>query len=541
MKNDETYSKNNHKDKNKLMPLKSTENVLKLLEQSSTMNSSKTPNLLSPKGQESNNKMGFKANEITYKNLDFKYNPNNNNNNTPPLFINSNQVNNIINNNNNYNNNHNSKLQNFNSTSGNNENSPKNKDLTKETFKNLFKLNYELNIYLEPNKPLRFNTIENSIQQPHKASKSHFSHSTRNFNNTLLTNSNNANNAKTNFNQINNKNFNSKNQSSNLNFNKTSNLRKSYYQKFEPELQMINLDKYSSLVTETMGNYRIESLPADLNNENLNDDILQTHNRTLGFPSFNKTLIGKSNQHLNITYGDNAFMKINVNDKEYVNPIDSLKILDTNKNIFSNVSTSLINIQKMYYDKTINGIEKYNEFKKNMCKVRISNIMPKNTDFLSLFKSKDSLLGEKNSNPLAYGTAQSSSNLNGLVKNNLAEAANKGNRNLNEAESSHSNKERSAESIEKEKILEKQREKERERERERENRREKKKKNEIKFKNKIMRPDEMELYAHYKYSTKNFPEGREQFAFDYNLAEIVLFGGIVTNKNNHVWTLDPSN
>ncbi len=550
MKNDENYYKNNNfKDKNKLTPLKLSDNFLHT-ELSPTNASLKSPYLQSPKGQDYNSKESFKANETQaknsnnnlYKKSDFKsyannINTNNNenrnlinlksrhnlnsNNNAPPLYLNSNQVNNannIYNKNNKF---HNTNLTEIYASS------PANKDFPNM---DLFKLSNELNLYLDTNKSSRFNTLENR-KNPHKGSKSLFSHK----NNNLLTTSYNKNNSKNYFNLNTNTKLNSKNTTSYLN--KSSNLRKSYYQKIEPQLEMVNLEKYSNLMTETMGNYRIESLQADLNNEK-NDEILQTNNRTLGFTAFNKTLLGKSQfNNLNITYGENAFMKINVNEKEYVNPTDSLKILDTNKNIFDNLCTSSINIQKMYYDKTVNGIEKYNEFKKNMCKVRISNIMPKNTDLLMLFKSKESLLGDKGANLLVNGTHQSSNNLSGIAKNNFTSAANKGN--LNQAGDFDPNKERSAESIEKEKILEKQRGKERERERERE--REKKKKNEVKFKNKVIRSDEMELYAYYKYSTKNFPEGREQFAFDYNLSEIVLFGGIVTNKNNHVWTLDPSN
>lgn len=525
MKNDGNLNKYN--TKSKLTLLKSSDNILEL-EPSTSNNSLKSPNLLSVKAQDGN-KINFKQKEnqgINSNNhnkiFEFKENfsniqvnnknNNNMNNNFPSIFINPSPVNNGVNN---------ARLnKNFNSTVME-SNSPINKNLTHETLKDLFKLNSELNMYLDPNKSTRFRTIEDE-KIKHKTSKSHFSHRLRPFNNTLL----NQNNTKT-FISTN------KNQNSNNIFNKTSKLRKNYNQNIEPELQMINLDKYNTLVTETMGNYRIESMPADLNNENL-DEILQTQNRTLGFPAFNKTSIGKSNNNLNITYGENAFMKIMINEKDYVNPSNSSKILDTNKNIFNNISTSLINIQKMYYDKTINRIEKYNEFKKNMCKVRVSNIMPKNTDFLMLFKSKDSII-DKNPNLMMKGSSQSNNNLTGLLKNNLTSKSG------SETPFGGSNKERSAESIEKEKILEKQREKERERERERENRKEKKKKNEIKFKNKIIRPDEMELYAYYKYSTKNFPEGREQFAFDYNLSEIVLFGGIVTNKNNHVWTLDPSN
>ena len=67
----------------------------------------------------------------------------------------------------------------------------------------------------------------------------------------------------------------------------------------------------------------------------------------------------------------------------------------------------------------------------------------------------------------------------------------------------------------------------------------KKKKEDNRFRNKIIRPGEMELYACYKTGQKNFPEGREQFAFNYNISEIILFGGIVTNKSNNVWVLDP--
>lgn len=51
--------------------------------------------------------------------------------------------------------------------------------------------------------------------------------------------------------------------------------------------------------------------------------------------------------------------------------------------------------------------------------------------------------------------------------------------------------------------------------------------------------DNLRLYASYMYANKNFPEGREQFAFNYNLSDVVLYGGIVSNKNNNVWSLDP--
>ena len=50
-----------------------------------------------------------------------------------------------------------------------------------------------------------------------------------------------------------------------------------------------------------------------------------------------------------------------------------------------------------------------------------------------------------------------------------------------------------------------------------------------------------ELFGRYIYTNKNFPESREQFTFTYGLLDIILFGGIVVNKSNHMWSLDPSN
>jgi hypothetical protein len=51
----------------------------------------------------------------------------------------------------------------------------------------------------------------------------------------------------------------------------------------------------------------------------------------------------------------------------------------------------------------------------------------------------------------------------------------------------------------------------------------------------------IELYSYFIYPQKNFPEGREQFSISNDSNEIVLFGGIVSNKNNNIWSLDPVN
>ncbi len=50
----------------------------------------------------------------------------------------------------------------------------------------------------------------------------------------------------------------------------------------------------------------------------------------------------------------------------------------------------------------------------------------------------------------------------------------------------------------------------------------------------------VELYASYIYGNKNFPEGRDQFSLTNDMFDVILFGGIVSNQNHIIWSLDPS-
>lgn len=50
-----------------------------------------------------------------------------------------------------------------------------------------------------------------------------------------------------------------------------------------------------------------------------------------------------------------------------------------------------------------------------------------------------------------------------------------------------------------------------------------------------------DMYGYYIYSSKNFPEGREQFSWSKDGSDFLLFGGIVSNKTNYIWNLDPVN
>ena len=266
------------------------------------------------------------------------------------------------------------------------------------------------------------------------------------------------------------------------------------------EIELFPLNKFSSLITESMANYKIESTQPD-DNDSRNGD---NYNKTK-LNLFLKT--NKKKNNFNNTHGENSFIIVDCPKKEYQNPLDSLKILRTNKNIYNNITTSSINIQKMYYDKSIGLIQKLEDFKK-LHKVRISNTVQKTSEFLNIQKNKKN---NPNNEMNILITGEDTVSVNDPMDKMSLET--------------HQEKLR---------ILEKEKDKEREKELK------KKKKEDERLKNKVIKSNQNELYGYYKYSSKNFPEGREQFSMDYNLTDIVLFGGIVSNKNNNIWSLDPS-
>lgn len=49
-----------------------------------------------------------------------------------------------------------------------------------------------------------------------------------------------------------------------------------------------------------------------------------------------------------------------------------------------------------------------------------------------------------------------------------------------------------------------------------------------------------EIFAYYNYCNKKFPPGREQFSLSIGGDDIVLYGGVHSNKNNSIWGLNPS-
>lgn len=51
----------------------------------------------------------------------------------------------------------------------------------------------------------------------------------------------------------------------------------------------------------------------------------------------------------------------------------------------------------------------------------------------------------------------------------------------------------------------------------------------------------VDLYGYYVYPNKTFPEGREQFSLSYDGTSALIYGGLISNKSNLIWKLDPLN
>lgn len=256
---------------------------------------------------------------------------------------------------------------------------------------------------------------------------------------------------------------------------------------------IISIDKFNNVKTETMTKYRTEVKRKE---EEKDDDKIN------GNLFGNQSVVESSNKTMeNKNLYDNNLIQINVKEKNFGNPEESKDVINTNKFIYDNLSGSLFDIQKILYDKTVKDIEHYNKCKQKMQNIRVSTLVPKtNAEKIAVKQTEKSVITEE---------------------------ANEENMEKEEVEGE-----------EEDDYLEKKKEKEKQKQKKLKQNREKEE-NKMKNRN-ILKADDYELYAEYKYSYKQFPEGREQFSMKYNLVDAVMFGGLVMNKNNNnVWILDP--
>jgi hypothetical protein len=267
---------------------------------------------------------------------------------------------------------------------------------------------------------------------------------------------------------------------------------------------LVSIAKYNSVKTETMAKYRIEIIKKE---EEKDDDKLN------GNLFGNQSSVESSKNSMEGKLCDYD-IQINIKDKNFAGPEESKDVISTNKFIYDNLSGSLFDIQKIIYDKTIKDIEHYNDCKHKMKKIRVSSLVPKTT--------QEKIIVPK-------PTEQN---------NIIEEQVNEENANVNKEDGENGEGAEGGEA-EEDDYMEKKKEKEKLKQKKLKQTREKE---EIKVKRNsiIHRSIENDFYAEYRYSSKIFPEGREQFSLKYNLIDCVMFGGLVTNKNNNnVWRLDP--
>ncbi len=261
------------------------------------------------------------------------------------------------------------------------------------------------------------------------------------------------------------------------------------------KIEIITIDNYNAIKTETMAQYK-----HDNKQRSDEDDEKNGKNNNNSLISSGK---GSSISRENSYAHESSLIQVNVKEKSFLNPSESIDIIKTNRFIHDNISSSLIDIQKIYYDKTIKSIEYLKNCNKKMQKVRVSVLVSKNAEVPTTVKTNGNLITEVVNEDPEKEKEEEDENLFDEFRDDYI---------LKKKEK------------EKQKIKNLQ-----------------VKKDEVKSKNRITKVDDWQLYATYKYSSKNFPEGREQFSFRYNLVDIVLFGGLVMNKtNNYLWVLDPS-
>jgi len=257
--------------------------------------------------------------------------------------------------------------------------------------------------------------------------------------------------------------------------------------------KMVSIDRYNTVKTETMSNYRTELIKKD---EEKDEDKLN------GGLFGNQSVVESSKNSMDGKNPyENSLIQVHIKDKNYGNPQESKSVLGTNKFIFDNLTGSLIDIQRIFYDKTVKDIENYHKWKLKMQKIRVSTLVPKTTVEKIPKQKENSIISEEANEDVE--------------------------------------KEGEEEAGEEDDYLEKKKEKEKQKQKKLKQNRQIE---DAKVKKRSQKNDDYELYAEYKYSNKIFPEGREQFTFKYNLVDVVMFGGLIMNKNNNnLWTFDPCN
>ncbi len=262
---------------------------------------------------------------------------------------------------------------------------------------------------------------------------------------------------------------------------------------------LIPFDDVGDFLTDSMAKYQFDKIY----NRPIQDDSITMNEQTMI-----KSIFRNGDETKNTLPGsEDSMLKVIVQDPDYRNPFESYISLKKNKKIYGHMSKFFTERQELLYKK---AIDKFNRekmvFKAKMPKIRITTLLPKVYIELNT--------GINNNTP---GNKQHTTNAN--RQNTLQTGQN---------EDTHANTNTNANSLPTNPSQSPNRKR----------RAGKYNEKESQFSN--LSPDsDPKLFGYYKYSHKNFPEGREQFSFDKSANKAVLWGGISSAKNLDVWTLNP--
>lgn len=146
--------------------------------------------------------------------------------------------------------------------------------------------------------------------------------------------------------------------------------------------------------------------------------------------------------------------KVSIQQVDYANPFQSLKIIRKNKDVFTDVTEAYLQRQKARFTKSIKAYNALINKKTKILPIRVIKTEPK-VDFIIPVIDKTDIKKKKDT-------------LSGVIVNN-----------------------------------------------------------------------QLRLFAYYRYSNKNCPEGREQFSLTLNKSKVILFGGLSSiQKSNMIWSMD---
>jgi hypothetical protein len=305
--------------------------------------------------------------------------------------------------------------------------------------------------------------------------------------------------------------------------------------------KLLSINEYSSKIKEKMDKYHVDGVLDEDDRDTDEEDFKLSLNEETQIKSIlrintNHSLMA-SRLHNSLGGTEESMIKVKVTERDFKNPFQSFRVLKNNRKVFEDVSKNFLERQEILFEDAIDKFNKETmQFRVKMPKVKISGIAPKkNANSTSIGKiqidEEGNFIAEEEFYPNQPGV---STNPSPKHKNNndlniqIYDQANKLANNL--ISSSNVAEARDMDLSSSPMIAK---------------RKENRRTSALTISSIVQMNSEKsftpKLFAHYKYPSRNFPEGREQFVFFSDTSKIILWGGINSNRSTDVWSLNPLN